>query len=360
MKDAAISANIEASFRKQVQKDNKVNHAFLLVQSDKLDIDLQVTEGGPGNDPPPGNQPVHLASVGKLFTATLISILYEKGKLDFNDPISTYLDAELMQGLHVYKGKDYSAAITIRHLLKQTSGLHDVFHPLLDRMLNDPSFSITPREAVLWGKEHLPPVAVPGKKHVYTDTNYYLLGLIIENITGKPFPEVMHELIFAPLEMTHAYLHGFSKPEIASDHPTASLYIDDVDLLTIAGVHQIDYAGGSIVAPLDEFLIFMKSLVTHKLIKSETLARMIDDDDKQGFPAVGFSYGYGVWKINPIPILMPKTFYSWGCVGVTGAYMFYHPSTSSYIVGTFNDTSYMRKALQFMIRKIIRELVRAR
>jgi D-alanyl-D-alanine carboxypeptidase len=64
------------------------------------------------------------------------------------------------------------------------------------------------------------------------------------------------------------------------------------------------------------------------------------------------------WKVKAIPLIMPSKFYCWGCVGVTGAFMFYHPRTQSYIIGSFNDFSYRGKALQFMIRKVIKELLR--
>jgi D-alanyl-D-alanine carboxypeptidase len=58
--------------------------------------------------------------------------------------------------------------------------------------------TITPREALFWGKENLKPVAKPGEKHFYTDTNYYLLGFIIENITRRPFHEALHKYILTP------------------------------------------------------------------------------------------------------------------------------------------------------------------
>ena len=54
-----------------------------------------------------------MASVGKLFTSTIISILYEKGELSFDDSISNYLDEELLSSLHMYKGKDYTNNIKI-------------------------------------------------------------------------------------------------------------------------------------------------------------------------------------------------------------------------------------------------------
>lgn len=358
MKASDIETKIESSFRKKVQKNKKVKNAYLLVHSDKLNIHINIAEGKTGNIPANIHQPCHLASVGKLFTATVTAILHERNLLDFNDPIGKYLDAGLMNRLHVYKGKDYSDRITIRHLLMQTSGLNDVFYKLYRKMTEDPSFSITPREAVIWGKENLKPVAVPGKKHFYTDTNYYLLGLIVENIAGKPFHEVMHQFVFKPLEMQHAWMYGFSSPEVEPEYPPAKLFIKNVDLFSVKGLHQIDYAGGSVIAPLTDFLKFMKALTGEKLIKKETLNRMIEDDINMGFPTIGFNYGYSIWKFKTIPIIMPEKYSAWGCVGATGAFMFYHPITQSYITGTFNDFSWRGKALQFMARKVIKELLK--
>jgi D-alanyl-D-alanine carboxypeptidase len=357
MKESAVQAKIESLFRTKVQKDNRVKNAYLLVHSEKLNIHLNIAEGKTGNFKADINQPNHLASVGKLFTATIISIFYEKGELDFNDYIREYLDDDIMDGLHIFKGKDYSNQITIKHLLMQTSGLNDVFYRLWEKMIKDPSFRTTPTEAVMWGKENLKPVAVPGKRHFYTDTNYYLLGLIIEKITSKPFHEVMHEYIFDPLGMDNAYFHGFSKPKIETQYPTAKLYIKGYDLLEIEGIHQLDYSGGSVIAPLTDYLIFMKALNNQLIIKDDTLARMINDDIWMGFPTVGFRYGYSVWKPVRIPLILPSEYNCWGCVGVTGAIMFYHPLTETYITGTFNDFAYRGKALEFMIKKIIKELL---
>ncbi len=358
MQENYIQSKIEYSFRKQAQKDKRIKSAYLLVHSDKLNIHLNLAEGEAGNIKANIQQPVHLASVGKLFTATIISLLFERGKLDFNDHISKYLDAELMSRLHFYKGMDYSDKITVRHLLMQTSGLNDVFYYLWKRMIQDRAFKITPREAVIWGKENLKPVATPGKKHFYTDTNYYLLGFIVENITGKKFHEVMHEFIFDPLGMQKSFMHGVSKANIESKYPAAKLYIKGIDVTSIEGVHLLDYAGGSVIAPLEDYLLFMKSLLTQKIIKLETLNRMIEDDISMGFPTIGFRYGYSIWKLKNIPILVPKKYYCWGCVGVTGAFMFYHPITDSYIIGTFNDFAYRGKALEFMVRKVIKELLK--
>ncbi len=357
MKDQSIQEKILSSFKRQVQNDKNVRNAYLLVYSGKHAIDLRIAEGATGAREADIHQPNYMASVGKLFTATIIGMLHERGRLDFSDSISKHLDAEIVSGLHQYKGTDYSTSITIRHLLMQTSGLYDVFYHLLNRMMKEPEFEISPREAVLWGKEHLKPVAVPGKKHSYTDTNYHLLGLIIENSTGKAFHEALHEFVFDRAGMQHAYMHGFSKPRTASGYLTGGAYIKGRDVLSLKGFHQIDYAGGGVVAPLSDCLLFMKALVNHELIKRETLDRMLSDATAMGFPLVSFDYGYSVWKLKTIPFLIPEDYRCWGCVGATGAFMFYHPATQSYIIGTFNDFSYRGKALQFMAKGVIKQLV---
>lgn len=354
MDKLTLQSKIESAFRRQVQNDKKVKNAYLLVHSEKSGIHLNIAAGKTGSFDAHPQQPNHLASVGKLFTATIIGILQDNGRLSFDDRISKYLDDELMNKLHVLKGKDYSEEIKIRHLLNQSSGLNDVFYHLWNKLVKEPQI-FTPREAVIWGKKNLKPKFKPGKKHFYTDTNYYLLGLIIENITKKTFHEALHQYIFEPLGMKNAYMQGYSEPAIKSKYPTAKLYLNNIDTTTVEGVSHIDYAGGGVVATLEEFLIFMKALVNHKLVTAATLQVMMSDDNRS-YPTI--RYGYSIWKFITIPLLLPEKYNCWGCVGVTGAFMFYHPKTESYIIGTFNDLSYKSRALNFMLSKVIKLLLK--
>ncbi len=358
-KKPTVQQKIESAFRHQVQQDKKVKNAYLLVHSGKLDLDIRLAEGKTGEIQANVLQPNHLASVGKLFTATVIGMLHDKGLLNFDDQIAQYLDAELVNGLHVYKGREYSNDITIKQLLKQTSGLNDVFFPLVKKMIADTGLEMTVREALQWGKSNLKPVGKPGQKHYYTDTNYYLLGLIIEHITKKPFHEAVHEMIFEPLNMEHAYIHGYSEPRTNAPYPPANIYLLTINLIENTRLTKIDYAGGGVVAPLHEYLAFMKALVQYRLVKEETLTRMIHDDTGMGFPAVGFNYGYSIWKPKVIPLLQPEKYFCWGCVGITGAFMFYHPLTETSLIGTFNDQSYASKGLRFMLTNVVKPLLKA-
>ncbi|MCF8363827.1 MAG: beta-lactamase family protein [Prolixibacteraceae bacterium] len=357
-KIAIVKEQIETIFRKQVRGDKKLKNAYLLVHSDKLGIDMNIAEGKTDEISANPKQANHLASVGKLFTATLVGMLNDKGLLSFDDKIAQHLDAELMRGLHIFKGKDYSGDISIKHLLQQTSGLNDVFFPLLKKMIKDPKLEMSAREAVEWGKANLKPLGQPGHKHFYTDTNYYLLGLIIEKITKKPFFEVVHEMIFEPLKMDNAFINGFSQPKNEPRFPPAHIVLSNINFIDDKRIAKIDYAGGGVVAPLSEYLVFMKALVNGQLVKENTLHQMIDDDVKMGFPVIGFDYGYAVWKPRAIPVLLPEKYFCWGCVGVTGAFMFFHPETGTYVIGTFNDESYKSKSLSFMIKKIIKPILK--
>ena len=344
-----MKSEIESLFSKEVNKHPGIQNAFLLVHSENRDLHINIAEGTTRDTPSVPQQPNYMASVGKLFTSSIIALLCEQKELSFDDKISRYLDEDLMNGLHIYKGKNYSCEIQIRHLLNQSSGLPDNFYPLLDQLIKNPGFRITPREAVEWTKENLFPVAPPGKKAFYTDTNYHLLGLIVEEITGIPFHNALRDMIFEPLGMKHSWMLHYSDPAEPANLPIADFFTDNIRLNDLEGFANIDYAGGSVVAPLEELLTFMKAIVNHQLLSEDTVDQMVNDK-KRLHPT--FDYGYGIWQVRPIPILLPAKYSCWGVLGATGAFMFYHPQLETYLIGNFNHTSYQRKCIRFMFKVI--------
>jgi D-alanyl-D-alanine carboxypeptidase len=100
-----------------------------------------------------------------------------------------------------------------------------------------------------------------------------------------------------------------------------------------------------VVAPTEDLLKFMQALVSHRLVSADTLRGMAADRNRF---TLGIQYGYGIWILTPVPVLMPKRYASWGVAGITGAFMFYHPEMDAYFIGSFNDFSYKRKVLRFM------------
>ena len=342
-----VAASIEGLFRNQVVKNKNVKSAYLLVHSDQADIHLNLAEGITGSQAADSRQPIYMASVGKLFTSTLVGILSEQGMLSFDDRIAEHLGQDLLEGLHVHKGADRTNEIRIKHLLNQTSGLADDFEPLLRQLLADSEFRITPREAIEWVKENSEPLFPPGSGFRYTDTNYHLLGLIIEHRTGLPFYEALKQYIYEPLEMKHSSMLHYSEPMEPCSFPMADFSIRETRLNGVPAYGALDYAGGGIVAPTEDLLKFMKALVSHQLVSEGTLQTMMGDRSKF---SIGIQYGCGIWHLTPVPVLMPKRYASWGVAGVTGAFMFYHPAMDAYFIGSFNDDSYKRSFLRFMGR----------
>lgn len=353
-----VQLSIEEYFSKQVQKDLKIHNAYLLVHSDKCGIHVNLAEGSTGDIKANSQQPHFIASIGKLFTSTLIGILVEQEMVSYEDTITQYLDDDLLKGLHIYKGKDYTKNIKIRHLLNHTSGLHDYFSdkpkqskPMIDIIFDQPSRFWSPQETIKWSKEHLKPHFPPGKGFHYSDTGYHLLGLIIEKITSKPFHEALLDYIFKPLEMHNSHLVQYSEPIISSDYPVANLYGRSINVTNYRSL-SIDYAGGGIVSTSADLLKFMKALVNHELIRENTFEKMKDWAGFFNLFFIGIDYGYGLMSFKTIPLLMPRKYNVWGNAGSTGSFMFYHPEMDTYIIGNLNQFGYHRKGIKLMLKVI--------
>jgi D-alanyl-D-alanine carboxypeptidase len=296
-----------------------------------------------------------MASVGKIFTSTIISILYEEEKLKFDDKITKYIDNEIMERIHVYKDKEYSQTIEIGHLLNHTSGLADSFWDCLEDVCNpnDKKFEVI--DAINWIKNNKEAEFKPGEGFHYTDTNYHLLGLIIESITKIPFHEVLKEKIFIPLNMKNSYMNQYSSPIEESELSEADFFYNGTRLNKNQNYSRLDFSGGGIISTASDLLIFMKALVSNKLISEATIKKMKENTARF---RLGIEYGYGIWNIIKVPVLMPEKYSSWGVAGATGAYMFYNPFSNTYFIGNFNDFSYRQKGLQFMLSKVVKRTIK--
>lgn len=345
---------IKSHFQKKVRNDRRIHSAYLLVHSEKYGIHLNMAEGSNGSTPADVRQPYYTASVGKLFTSVLAGMLVEQGQLRYSDRLADYLDQDLLHNLHIYNGADYTAKLEIRHLLNHTSGLNDFYDDkpkrgksMMDLVFDEPSRFWAPREIVEWAKEHLSNPFPPGKGFHYSDTNYILLGLVIEAITGKPFHEVLKQSLFHPLGMKHSHLLQFSEPIEPCPWPVAPFYIRDTNVQSYRSL-SVDYAGGGIVAPAEDLLKFMKALVKHEIVGKETFEQMKDWARFQP----GIDYGYGLMNVKPVPLIMPAKYSAWGNAGITGAFMFFHPRLDTYFIGSLNQFRYHRKGIMLMFKAI--------
>jgi D-alanyl-D-alanine carboxypeptidase len=147
--------------------------------------------------------PIYIASITKLYTASAIMRLYERGALSLEDPVAKYLPEKIIHGIHIYNGKDYSHEITIKELLSHTSGIADYYtekpkggKSLSDLFLEEPQRPWTVDEMIERARNDLKPNFQPGTDTSYSDTNFQLLGKVIEATTGKPLHIVFEEFFF--------------------------------------------------------------------------------------------------------------------------------------------------------------------
>lgn len=140
-----------------------------------------------------------IGSVTKQFTATLILLLEQEGKINLQEKISKYLP---------WYRKDSGDKITIEHLLKHTSGIPN--YTVRADVMNDIAIhDYSPKEIA----EKFcsgDPEFEPGTKFKYNNSAYFLLGVIVEEITKKPYAENLKEKIFEPLKMKNS---GIDSPK---------------------------------------------------------------------------------------------------------------------------------------------------
>jgi CubicO group peptidase (beta-lactamase class C family) len=345
---------IEQKLKRIVDSNPKLHNAHLLVHSDKHNIHWNMAHGNTDGMPENAEQPYHTASIGKTFTSIIIVKLVEEGKINYNDPISKYLTEDVLENLHIYKGKDYSNDICIEHLLSHSSGLPDFYEDkpkqgkfFLEIMLEDPSRFWTPQETIDWSKQNLSPHFVPGKGCHYTNTGYNLLGLIIENITSKSYHEVLHDYIFQPLNMNHTYLSQYSEPSVKSSHSIASLNANNKEInVEHHRSFSSIYAGGQTVSTSEDLLKFMKALVGNHLIQKESLIKMMQWTRLW----IGVDYGYGLMRIRMLPFT--QKYNVWGHLGSIGSFMLYNPAMELFIIGNFNKTGYLTKSIRFVYNSL--------
>lgn len=169
--------------------------------------------------------PFFIASIDKLYNATIAMMLSEAGRLDVDETITAYLPGAITRGLHRYRGIDFSGKITVRHLLSHTSGLADwledypkggrsLIYKVLeegDRMLTIEELASHVRDCL---RPHFPPQDLSAKRPRarYSDTNFMLLIAILEAVTGQPLHELHERLLYKPLGLRHTYFPEFSKP----------------------------------------------------------------------------------------------------------------------------------------------------
>ncbi|MEM6380288.1 MAG: serine hydrolase domain-containing protein [Bacteroidota bacterium] len=158
------------------------------------------------------------ASIGKLITALAILQLCQDGKLDLDQPVNNYLKRWKIPENTLTKQKP----VSIRHLLSHTSGLKDQygFKGYTPGTKIPNSIQILNGEAPSNAKKTLEIKSLPGAEESYSGAGYLILQVLLEDVTGQSFPEVIKQSILGPLAMQHT-VYQF-QPDKESGKPIAS------------------------------------------------------------------------------------------------------------------------------------------
>lgn len=217
-----------------------------------------------------------IGSLTKQFTAVAILQLMEQGKLSLQDEITRFIPDYPMQGQH----------ITIEHLLTHTSGIKA--YTSMKEMNEIRKKDMTPNEVIDFFKNQ-PMDFVPGTKWKYNNSGYFLLGYIIEAITGKTYSAYLEDTFIKPLGLSDTY-YG-SDTRIIKNRVGA--YDKDKDAFVNAEMMSmtIPYAAGAIQSTVYDYFKWYQALLGYRLVKKETLDQAFKSYVlSNGKPA---NYGYG-------------------------------------------------------------------
>lgn len=296
------------------------------------------------------DQPYFIASTTKLFTTALILKLRAEGKLNLEDKISKYIDHSVLSGLHIYKEKDYSQELTIKHLLSHTSGLPDYFQgkgisgKSLENEITQGNDQFWTFEQAIERTKKMTPLFAPGTngKANYSDANFQLLGKIIETITHKSYSENCKEFIIQPLGLTKTYLYQDS-----TDKTPKTLYYKSNELNIPKAMTSFG-ADGGMVSTTTDMLIFIEAFFLGKLFPSTYI------DELQEWNNIFFPMKSGIgihlfklpWLFNPTGAVP----YFIGHSGLSGAIAYYSPKENIFIVGTVNQVAHPDISFKTMIK----------
>jgi CubicO group peptidase (beta-lactamase class C family) len=279
-------------------------------------------------------------SVAKMMTATLVLQLVEAGRLSLDDPIARYLPDTLVEGLHVYEGREYSGAITVRHVLSHTSGISDDWRcaDFFERVAADSARRWTPEETIGFVKDHCAPQFRPGDGFHYSDTGYNMLGLLLESVSGRPLHELYRANLLEPLGMYHTYRPAYesARPSLAGRGPSER-YLDDLECTLWPSVMTADWGGGGLVSTTEDLTRFLRAYARNEIFRDPTTG-----DERFTWVESGAFHNYGLGISRVLFDRSDAPSHGglgelWGHAGSSHVFMFYWPREDVTIVGTLNQ-----------------------
>jgi CubicO group peptidase (beta-lactamase class C family) len=232
---------------------------------------------------------VRIASISKVFTAVVVLQLVEEGRLELDAPLATWYP-DLVP---------YADTITVRRLLNHTTGLHDYLEDgeMITRAYQLPDYHWPPGELAAYSGQRgfLFAPGTPGAWD-YSSTNYVILGMVVEAVTGNSLAREMRTRIFEPLGLASTYFSP--DEEVAGVY--ARGYRNDSDVTDVS--LSFAYATANLVSTASDVARFGDALFNGLLLRPETMELMFVFEDGKGQYKMPFlEYGLGVMR-NRLPV----------------------------------------------------------
>lgn len=318
--------------------------AVFYISSDDNQIDI-ISSGGDFQNV----RKYFIASINKIFISAILFKYKAENKIRFKDKLADYLNQDLIKGLHIFNGKDYSYDLTLEHLLSQTSGLPCF---LLDKQHNgnigmkelesgnDRSWNVF---EVIDTIKMIKPKYPHGEKARYINTNHQLLNLVIEKVAGIKVSEVITELI-NELDLKDTYVYNSNSSNDFASIRFKSNIISLNNFLTSCE--------NEIISTAKDQMTFIKAFFNGKIFPK----KQIEESSVWRSIFFPFKYGVGIQKFSVPRILSPFSPLPelLGHNGSTGSVAYYAPRKGVYITGTTNQQSKSSAPYQPIIRMLMK------
>ncbi len=291
----------------------------------------------------------YLQSISKTYLATSILQLKEQGQLDLDQPVSTYLPAELASWIV------QSDRMTVRMLLNHTSGIpeYNYLPEYFTVLLQNPDYPFEPIDymELIKGKS---PDFEPGSRYSYRNSGYVLLALMMDHLTGD-HARFIRENIFAKLDLKNTFYREspdyLEKPELVDGYwdRHSNGILENSSYLQKQNVKKLAGDDG-IVTTAEDGIRFLEALMSGELISSESLAEMKTwVNDTKGNP----QYGLGL----DLTTLGGKEAigHSGGGLGA-GSQLYYFPEQKTYIFLAINLATVTGSPIHTEAEKAVNEL----
>ncbi len=285
--NAALIAKIDALAAQALSDPAAAGLSIAVARGDKVILSKGYGKADLENSVPATDASIfRIASVTKQFTAAAILRLAEKDKLALDDDITKYID-------YPTQGLTQGKSITIRHLLTHTSGIKN--YTDIPGFFDTVALDRSP-EKVLDPVRNLPLDFEPGTQWAYSNTNYHLLGMIIEKVSGVPYARHMQDEFFTPLNLTHTRYDIAAEiiPGRARGYGVISNASANASYLSMT----IPYAAGGLLSTAGDLVQWQLALIDGKVISPDSYKQMATPAKLSDGSATNYGFGLFMSEVD--------------------------------------------------------------